>query len=244
MKPGSWSKSCPTCRTCKMPTAWRPRTIAIEELETQLIVLDDGFQHRRLGRDLDIVLLDALEPFGFEHVFPRGTLREPLAGLQRADAVILSRADMLEAAEREKIRRRVRRIAPKAVWAEIRHAPHGTSFGRRTSQTDRLALQASRSPPSAAWAIRRDFATRSNRADTTIAGFRDFPDHHRYSREDIESLADLGATNSARRRWFARTRILVKIGLENLGGRPLLGTARGNRIFLPASRRWKSCWKS
>ncbi|MGA2798702.1 MAG: tetraacyldisaccharide 4'-kinase, partial [Thermoguttaceae bacterium] len=64
--------------------------IAIEELETQLIVMDDGFQHRRLARDLDIVLLDALEPFGFEHVFPCGTLREPLTGLRRADVVILS----------------------------------------------------------------------------------------------------------------------------------------------------------
>ena len=57
---------------------------AIREFKSQLMLLDDGFQHRRLGRDLDIVLLDALEPFGFEHVFPRGTLREPLAGLQRA----------------------------------------------------------------------------------------------------------------------------------------------------------------
>src|SRR5215218_2325723 len=53
---------------------------AIREFDSQLLLLDDGFQHRRLGRDLDIVLLDALEPFGFEHVFPRGTLREPVAG--------------------------------------------------------------------------------------------------------------------------------------------------------------------
>ena len=51
----------------------------------KLIVLDDGFQHRRIARDLDIVLLDALEPFGFGHVFPRGTLREPVEGLRRAD---------------------------------------------------------------------------------------------------------------------------------------------------------------
>jgi tetraacyldisaccharide 4'-kinase len=68
--------------------------VAVEELDMQLIVLDDGFQHRRLARDLDVVLLDALEPFGFEHVFPRGTLREPLSGLRRADLVILSRADV------------------------------------------------------------------------------------------------------------------------------------------------------
>ncbi len=57
---------------------------AIGELGAQLILLDDGFQHRRLARDLDLVLVDALEPFGFGHVFPRGTLREPLAGWRRA----------------------------------------------------------------------------------------------------------------------------------------------------------------
>jgi tetraacyldisaccharide 4'-kinase len=49
--------------------------MAIEEFECQVIVLDDAFQHRSIARDLDIVLLDSLEPFGFEHVFPRGTLR-------------------------------------------------------------------------------------------------------------------------------------------------------------------------
>ena len=72
---------------------------AIAEFSAQCILLDDGFQHRRLARDLDIVLLDALEPFGFEHVFPRGTLREPLAGLKRAQAVCLSRADAISAAD-------------------------------------------------------------------------------------------------------------------------------------------------
>ena len=55
--------------------------IAIDELETQLIILDDGFQHRRIHRDLEIVLIDALQPFGFGHVLPRGLLREPLRGL-------------------------------------------------------------------------------------------------------------------------------------------------------------------
>ncbi len=74
--------------------------MAIEEFEAQAIVLDDAFQHRRIARDLDIVLLDALAPFGFEHVFPRGMLREPLSGLARAHAVILTRADMATPAER------------------------------------------------------------------------------------------------------------------------------------------------
>src|SRR5947199_10786584 len=51
--------------------------VAVEELEAELLILDDGFQHRRLGRDLDVVLLDATEPFGHGRLFPRGLLREP-----------------------------------------------------------------------------------------------------------------------------------------------------------------------
>src|SRR5258708_38795941 len=97
--------------------------MAIGEFKCQLILLDDAFQHRRLARDLDIVLLDALEPFGFDHVFPRGTLREPVAGLQRADCIALSRADMVDATERARIRTTPLRYAPRAVWMEMRHAP-------------------------------------------------------------------------------------------------------------------------
>ena len=69
---------------------------AIRQFQCRAIILDDAFQHRRIGRDLDIVLLDALEPLGFGHVLPRGLLREPVEGLRRADLVALSRADVLE----------------------------------------------------------------------------------------------------------------------------------------------------
>ena len=87
---------------------------AIEEFDCQVVVLDDGFQHRRLARDLDIVLLDACEPFGFGHVFPRGLLREPISGLKRADVVVLSRADMVDPERRAQIRHEVGRYAPHA----------------------------------------------------------------------------------------------------------------------------------
>ena len=65
--------------------------VAAVELETEVIVLDDGFQHRRLRRDLDVVLIDALEPFGLGRLFPRGLLREPVRSLERAGVVVLSR---------------------------------------------------------------------------------------------------------------------------------------------------------
>jgi tetraacyldisaccharide 4'-kinase len=61
---------------------------------TNLFILDDAFQHRRAQRDFDLVLIDATRPFGFNHVHPRGLLREPLSGLRRADALLITRADM------------------------------------------------------------------------------------------------------------------------------------------------------
>ena len=88
---------------------------AINEFGCQVVLLDDGFQHRRLARDLDIVLLDASAPFGFEHVFPRGMLREPIEGLERASVVCLTRADLLNETDRAMIRQRVAGLAPRAA---------------------------------------------------------------------------------------------------------------------------------
>lgn len=60
-----------------------------------ILVLDDGFQHRRLARDLDLVLIDALDPWGGGRLLPAGRLREPLAGLRRAGFIVLSRANLV-----------------------------------------------------------------------------------------------------------------------------------------------------
>lgn len=68
-------------------------TTAVRRFSPDLILLDDGFQHRRLARDLDLVLLDARRPLGNGHLLPRGPLREPPGALGRADALILTRSD-------------------------------------------------------------------------------------------------------------------------------------------------------
>lgn len=79
-----------------------------------VFLLDDGFQHRRVHRDLDIVLISAAEPFGFGHVLPRGLLREPLSGLRRAGAIVLTHADQVPAAQLAAIELEVRRFNPGA----------------------------------------------------------------------------------------------------------------------------------
>jgi tetraacyldisaccharide 4'-kinase len=68
----------------------RGSELAIEELGAEAIVLDDGFQHWRLARDLDLVVLDASAPFGNGRLLPAGTLREPLSALERAQLLVLN----------------------------------------------------------------------------------------------------------------------------------------------------------
>ena len=65
----------------------------LSQEQVDCIVLDDGFQHRRLARDLDVVLLDAMDATGLDALLPAGRLREPLSGLRRAGAVVITRAD-------------------------------------------------------------------------------------------------------------------------------------------------------
>jgi tetraacyldisaccharide 4'-kinase len=87
------------------------------------LVMDDGFQHRRLRRDLDIVLIDATLPWGYGHCLPRGLLREPISALRDANAVVITRADQAGSRAVEEIRTRVRTVAPDVPIALASHRP-------------------------------------------------------------------------------------------------------------------------
>ncbi len=91
---------------------WAAGRVVEERLAPDLFLLDDGFQHSRLDRNLDIVLIDALDPFGGEAVFPLGGLREPLGALSRADAFVITRAE--HGRSYRGIEERLRRFQPGA----------------------------------------------------------------------------------------------------------------------------------
>jgi len=192
---------------------------AIEEFECQLILLDDAFQHRRMGRDLDIVLLDALEPLGFGHVFPRGTLREPVAGLRRADVVVLSRADMLPHAGREDIRRVVDLHAPEALFLEARHAPR-TLLSSVGEEAPLDLLSGRKVAAFCGIGNPAGFRHTLRTCDYRLADFREYPDHHDYARADVESLADWAGQLDVAAVVCTR-KDLVKLGLPEIGGRRL-----------------------
>jgi len=89
-----------------------------------VVVLDDAFQHRRIRRDADIVLIDAAEPFGLGHCLPRGLLREPPAALKDADAVVITHADEVSSERLVELRRRLAALCrPGTPVAEAAHKP-------------------------------------------------------------------------------------------------------------------------
>ncbi len=193
---------------------------AVEELESEVLVLDDGFQHRRLRRDLDMVLIDATCPWGHGHLFPRGLLREPPKSLRRAHVILLTRCDQVSPEGLSQLRRDVERRALGIPIAETTHRPVAwVNAGGAT-----LPLEAFRGRPLAGFcglgnpdAFRRSLESLGHK----IVAWRTYPDHHRYSRDDIESLrSEAGAL--PRDVAFATTqKDLVKIRVERLADREL-----------------------
>jgi tetraacyldisaccharide 4'-kinase len=202
---------------------------AITEHGAELILLDDGFQHRRLGRDLDIVLIDAVEPFGFRHVFPRGTLREPISGWARADVLVLARADMITRGERDQIRREVRQYAPNAIWTE-------TAAGARrllSYSGAEAALSSLLGQPVAAFCgIGNPLGFRHllSTLGYNVAAFREFPDHHAYKPSDTTSVADW-ATAARAQAVLCTHKDLVKLPHEQIGGLPLWAVEIGLKFL-------------
>lgn len=196
---------------------------AVEELESEVIIMDDGFQHRRLARDLDIVLVDATNPFGFDRLLPRGLLREPVSALKRADVVVLTRSESVSDADRERIESKVRRIAPRVVWAESTTEVSGliTADGQSIP-----VAEASARPTFAFAAIGNPAAFRQTleRIGISLTGFRAFPDHHRWTRDQLNELVREASASGAQALVCTR-KDLVKIQTRRLGDLDLFAIA-------------------
>jgi tetraacyldisaccharide 4'-kinase len=184
-----------------------------------VLILDDAFQHRRIARDLDIVLLDALAPFGFGRLLPRGLLREPAASLARADVVALSRADAIDAASRRAIEERVRKLAPQAIWIEMSHgAAHLVNV-----RGERAALESLSGQPVAAFCgigNPAGFRHTLESSGFAVAAFRPLADHCAYSAAELSMLEAWAAATDASG-VICTKKDLVKLTSTHLGGRPL-----------------------
>lgn len=154
-------------------------------------VLDDGFQHRRLHRDLNIVLIDALNPFGYGYLLPRGLLRESLRGLRRADAILFTRCDLVKDDACHAIREQIGRYTDAPVW-ETEFQPQrlvnlaNESASLHQLHANRMFAFCGIGNPGG---FRRTLAALG--APVRDQAFYAFPDHHHYSHEDAGHLAHL-----------------------------------------------------
>lgn len=155
--------------------------------DVTVFLLDDGFQHRRVKRNLDLVLIDAAEPFGFGHVLPRGMLREPASGLRRATAVIVTRAD--QSAKLADLDARIARLHGRPP---IAHAAHAWSGLVRDDGSEHPLGTLRGRTVTAACGIGNPAAFERSLRDQgpVIASFNAFPDHARYSPEQLAMLFD------------------------------------------------------
>ncbi|HEY2882821.1 MAG TPA: tetraacyldisaccharide 4'-kinase [Pirellulales bacterium] len=160
---------------------------AIDQFGCQLILLDDAFQHRRIRRQLDIVLVDAMEPFGFDHVFPRGTLREPLKNIARAQLAVLTRADMVDQPQRARIQETVQRLAPHIAWAECRHAP-SVLLSPTNAQQPLENLRGRRVAAFCGIGNPAGFRHTLAQCGYDVVAWREFPDHFAYDQTAIHSI--------------------------------------------------------
>jgi tetraacyldisaccharide 4'-kinase len=194
--------------------------VAVEELESEVLVLDDGFQHRRLARNLDLVLIDATCPWGFGYLLPRGLLREPISALRRAGVVLLTRCDQVSVEILQQIRIRVERIAPDLTIVESVHQPvELVNSEQTTTELDRLKG----SPVAAFCGLGNPAAFRNTLEGlgADIRDFRTFPDHHAYTREDIDDLRCWARQQATDCLIVTTQKDLVKVRLNQLGERPL-----------------------
>jgi tetraacyldisaccharide 4'-kinase len=192
---------------------------AIEESESEVLVLDDGFQHRRLARDLDIVLIDATDPWGGRYLLPRGGLREPRQNLRRAGLVMMTRCDAVEPGELDQVIKDVRRTAPGVAVVRTIHAPVELTIGENRAPVEPLRGKT----VGAFCGIGNPDAFR-----TTLAGlgaavqeFHEFPDHHPYDLTDVDELERWAASLPSEALVVTTQKDWVKLRMATLGGRPL-----------------------
>ncbi|MBU3758860.1 MAG: tetraacyldisaccharide 4'-kinase [Candidatus Omnitrophica bacterium] len=151
-------------------------------------VLDDGFQHWALERDLEIVTVNTLNPFGNGELVPRGPLREPVEGLNRADLVVLTHVNLVKPEELEAVKKKITELAPRAGIVESYLEPLFFFRARKRQRVPIERLQNQRVTTFSAVGVPRSFQLIL--AHSLIRPVRnfEFTDHHEYSKRDLEEI--------------------------------------------------------
>ena len=169
---------------------------AIEHFGAEVAILDDGYQHWQLARDMDILLIDAVNVFGNGYMLPRGTLREPVSHIERAGVCLLTKVDQAVGVSREHIKNTIRKYNEKALIVESIHRPrrfvelkdwHRDIAGEGV---DIKALAGKRVMAVSAIGNPMSFEQTLCDIGARIAESLRFPDHHEYTTKELQDVLD------------------------------------------------------
>lgn len=171
------------------------RRVLAANPQTTVFLLDDGFQHRRVHRDLNIVLIDATRPFGFNHLLPRGLLREPTRNLRRADAVILTRCDLVPPDVRADLDKRIQALTGQPPIAHT--AGHWSGFRDETGDKPGEYLKPLKVIGACAIGNPAAFTRMLEAAAGEVLAVHHFDDHHAYQKNEVRDLLADARTKGA-----------------------------------------------
>lgn len=182
--------------------------LAISKFQSEVVVLDDAFQHLKLSRDIDIILLDYTRPFGNTHLLPRGILREPLTALTRATACILTRSPTGPDEAASTTLAGIKTHMPDIPIFTSSHDPYmyavksgvPTPFNAISpfiAPLDSDQIKYKKVYGFSGIARNDDFQRTVETLGFNPMGFFEFSDHHPYSRDDLEKMVRIAGAAGA-----------------------------------------------
>jgi tetraacyldisaccharide 4'-kinase len=186
-EPAIIAEDCPQAKVIVNPDRVVGAIEAISKFGANVLIMDDGFQHRRLARDLEIVTIDATLPFGHGKLLPAGLLREPIFELKRANAVVISRCNQITEAKLIELEKKLQQINSNMIIARSIHAPvYAKSVDDKEVGLDELKYKkifafCGIGNPEAFFKTIRDLGCE-------LVGSNAYNDHHKYAESDVADI--------------------------------------------------------
>ncbi|MFQ6036599.1 MAG: tetraacyldisaccharide 4'-kinase [Sedimentisphaerales bacterium] len=188
-EPAILAKSCPETQVIVNPDRVAGAAEAVQKFGAEVLIMDDGFQHRRLARDLDIVTIDATQPFGYGRILPAGLLREPLSALKRADAVVITRCDQTKEDKLTELEQKLQQINGNMIMARSIHAP----ICAKSTENKEINLEKLRNKKIFAFCgigNPDSFSNTIQQLGSELVGSKIYNDHHHYTQACLADICE------------------------------------------------------
>ena len=171
------------------PDRYKAAQTAVKRFKSQILLMDDGFQHFSLDRDIDIVLLDARDPFGGNALLPLGLLREPKTALARAGLVVITHSNLATPEQIDEIREEVRKYNPEVKVLEATHEPE-YFFDVCTSEKVEIKGLKGKATALSAIGDPKSFEDTLRPLGIKLTQIWRYPDHHPYTMAELANAKE------------------------------------------------------